>query len=150
MATSVETERAAALLAAQLDDLARYRHVVEAQRAVLRMGDAGLLDVFASEAEGIVADISAREVQLLAVRAAAQADAHPHAAGHPIADLHAKVERERARAAAAARDLASQMEGEALAIARQIADIGQQLGRSHDAYRGQGDAGGPLMIDRTG
>jgi hypothetical protein len=150
MASFLDPERAAALLAAQLDDLARYRHVVEAQRAVLKMGDAGLLDVFASEAEGIVADISAREVQLLAVRAAAQADAHRHPAGHPIADLHAKVERERARAAAAARDLASQMEGEAVAIARQIADIGQQLGRTHDAYRGHGEAGSPLMIDRTG
>jgi hypothetical protein len=150
MGTPVDTERAATLLAAQLDDLARYRHVVEAQRAVLRMGDAGLLDVFASEAEGIVADISAREVQLLAVRAAAQSEGTPQPVGHPIADLHARVERERALAAAAARNLASQMEGEALAIARQIADIGQQLVRSQDAYRGHGEVGGPLMIDRTG
>lgn len=150
MSTAPDTARAAELLAAQLDDLARYRHVVEAQRAVLRMGDAGLLDVFGREADGLVADISAREVQLLAVRAAAQSTLPPGAPGHPVAELHARVERERSRAAAAARDLAAQMGREAVAIAQEIGDVTHQLDRAQGAYRGGGDASSPLMIDRTG
>lgn len=150
MGNALDAARAAELLAAQLADLARYRHIVEAQRAVLRMGDAGLLEVFGQEADGIVADISAREVQLLAVRAAAQAEL-PHAAsGHPVAELHARVERERALASAAARDLAAQMGREAIAIAQEIGDVSQQLDRAQGAYRGAGDASSPLIIDRTG
>jgi|CXWL01.1.fsa_nt_gi hypothetical protein len=145
-----ETATAATLLAAQLDDLARYRHVVEAQRAVLRMGDAGLLEVFAQEADGLVADISAREVQLLAVRAAAQPAVSHGAAAHPVAELHARVERERARAAAAARDLAALMGREAVAIAHEIADLSLQMDRAQGAYRGGGDGSSPLLIDRTG
>ncbi|MBK9548866.1 MAG: hypothetical protein IPO52_07180 [Gemmatimonadetes bacterium] len=150
LTTPAESERAAQLLAAQLDDLARYRHVVQAQRAVLRMGDAGLLEIFSSEADGIVADISAREVQLLAVRAAVQA-APPHVtAGHPVAELHARVERERALASAAARDLAAQMGREAVSIAHEIAEVSGQIDRANGAYRGAGDSAAPVMIDRTG
>ena len=148
--TPAESERAATLLAAQLDDLARYRHVVQAQRAVLRMGDAGLLEIFANEADGIVADISAREVQLLAVRAAVQAAPAHMAAGHPVAELHARVERERALASAAARDLAAQMGREAVSIAHEIAEVSGQIDRANGAYRGAGDSAAPVMIDRTG
>lgn len=150
LTTPTESERAAKLLAAQLDDLARFRHVVEAQRAVLRMGDAGLLEVFANEADGIVADISAREVQLLAVRAAVQSAPAHVTAGHPVAELHTRVERERALASAAARDLATQMGKEAISIAHEIADITGQLDRASGAYRGAGDSAAPVMIDRTG
>lgn len=147
VATGPSADRAAELLAAQLADLARYRHIVAAQKAVLRMGDAGLLESFASEAEGIVADISSREVQILAIRAAAQGDGEARATGHPIADLHAKVERERSLASAAARDLASRMEHEASDIARQIMEIGRQLDPAPGGYRPSGEPGDPLLLD---
>jgi hypothetical protein len=150
MTAGPDADRAAELLAAQLDDLARYRHIVEAQRAVLRMGDAGLLEVFANEAQGIVADISSREVQLLAIRAAAQGDGDPRPLAHPISDLHTRVERERAMASAAARDLASQMESEATAITRQIGEISRQLDPGNARYRAPSEPGGPLRVDRTG
>ena len=150
MGSALDAAHAATLLAAQLDDLARYRHIVEAQRAVLRMGDAGLLEVFAHEADGIVADISARELQLLAIRAAAQSGPPHPPEGHPVAELHARVERERALASAAARDLAAQMGQEAIAIAQEIGEISHQLDRAQGAYRGAGDANSPLIIDRTG
>jgi hypothetical protein len=102
---------AAALLAAQIADLARYRHIVEAQRAVLRMEDAGLLEIFTAEAEGIFADISAREVQLLSIRAAVQSGPAALRPDQRAVSLFAELERERALAAAAAQNLAGQMTG---------------------------------------
>ncbi|MBL0178825.1 MAG: hypothetical protein IPP98_06815 [Gemmatimonadetes bacterium] len=133
----------------------RYRHVVQAQRAVLRMGDAGLLGIFASEADGIIADISGpRSPVASRLQAAVQAAPAAHvAAGHPVHGRAALPgsRREQALASAAAWDLAAQMGREAVWIAHEIADVTGQLDRtSSSAYQGAGDSAAPVMIDRTG
>lgn len=139
-----ESDEAARLLAAQLDALARYRHIVEAQRAVLRMGDAGLLETFASEAEGIIADISAREVRLLAIRAAAQ----PLPA--TIADLQARVARAKVAASAEALALAYHMESEKAGVAAALRQTNAELGEMLSGYSRRSDPGSPALFDRTG
>ncbi|MEO5800787.1 MAG: hypothetical protein ABIZ70_01770 [Gemmatimonadales bacterium] len=138
----------ATLLAAQIADLARYRHVVEAQHSVLRMGEAGMLEVFAAEADGIISDLSAREVRLLAIRAAAQSDLIPHAPS--LAALRAQVETERAGAGAAAAELARQMEIEARSVAKQLEDTHKALDQLLSGYSQRKDDGGPVLLDRTG
>jgi hypothetical protein len=143
-----EPDEAAQLLAAQLDDLARYRHVVEAQRAVLRMGDAGLLETFGAEAQGIISGISAREVRLLAIRAAAQPDTHPHPA--TIAELQEKVTRAKAAASAEALALAYHMESEKRGVARAIRETTAELEQSLSGYSRRTEPGTPVLFDRTG
>ncbi|HEY4100153.1 MAG TPA: hypothetical protein VGM20_04665 [Gemmatimonadales bacterium] len=141
---------AAALLAAQIADLARYRHIVEAQRAVLRMEDAGLLEIFTAEAEGVFADISAREVQLLSIRAAVQSDtATPRPDQHAVS-LFAELERERAMAAAAAQNLAEQMTGEAGRVTVEMKRASEQLNAIVRGYGSRWGAPGPTLIDRRG
>lgn len=143
-----DPREAADLLAAQIADLARYRHVVEAQRAVLRMGEAGLLEIFAAEAEGIISDLSAREVQLLAIRAAAQSDPHPPSPS--LTALRAQVEAERIDASAAALELARQMEDEARSVARRLEETSRELEHLLGGYARRTDGGGPVLLDRTG
>ncbi|HEX3928982.1 MAG TPA: hypothetical protein VHW65_13375 [Gemmatimonadales bacterium] len=142
---------AADLLAGQLADLARYRQVIEAQRAVLRMEDAGLIEIFASEAAGIVADISAREVRLLAIRATAATMGQPEPeSSRPLAELRAKVAREQAEAGAAALDLARTTERDSTRIAAQIRVASQQLGVLMRGYGNGPGAAPPSVIDRRG
>lgn len=138
----------ASLLAAQIADLARYRHVVEAQHAVLRMGEAGMLEVFAAEADGIVSDLSARENRLMAIRAAGQSDPIVH---HPsLAALKAAMEAERAGAGAAAIELARVMEIEARSVAQQLEETHRALEQLHTGYSARKEDGGPVLLDRTG
>lgn len=138
---------AAQLLAAQLADLVRYRHVVEAQRAVLRMGDAGLLDVFSREAEGIADGISNREAQLLAVRAAAQpAPTAPDSLG----PLYVEVERGRLQAIAAANALAHDMQQEISGVSQALRETTEELDRLVSGYARRGEPGSPVLLDRTG
>lgn len=148
--TTYTPDEAAKLLATQIAALARYRHVVEAQRAVLRMEDAGLLEVFAAEANGIFADISAREVQLMSIRAAAQTGGPLAAPDHRLADLHAELDRERARAAAATQNLVGRMAGEAGRIATEIKSASEELDTLVRGYgKGWGTAA-PQRIDLRG
>jgi len=143
-------DEASELLAAQIAALARYRHVVEAQRAVLRMEDAGLLEVFSAEAGGIFADISAREVQLMSLRAACQAREAAAPPDHRLAELHAELERERARTAAAAKNLAGQIPGEAGRVASEIRSASEQLDGLVRGYGRTWNSQEPSLIDRRG
>ncbi len=141
-------DQAAKLLAAQLDDLARYRHIVEAQRAVLRMGDAGLLETFAKEAEGIISGISARETQLVAIRAAAQPGAGVQLLS--ITALQDQVLRAKAAASAEALALASHMEGEKRGVAKAIRQTTAELEALLSGYSRRTEPGSPVLFDRTG
>jgi len=143
-------DEAAELLAAQIAALARYRHVVEAQRAVLRMEDAGLLEVFTAEADGIFADISAREVQLMSIRAACQTGAIAVKPDHRLAELHVELDRERARAAAATQNLVGQVQGEAGRVATEIRSASEQLNALVRGYGRTWDHQAPSLIDRRG
>lgn len=143
-------DEAAALLAAQIADLARFRHVVEAQRAVLRMEDAGLLEVFTAEADGIFADISAREVQLMSVRAACQSGGVAARRDTRLTQLHADLERERSRAAAAAQNLVGQMQGEAGRVAGEIKAASEQLDALVRGYGRNWSSPTASLIDRRG
>lgn len=138
---------AEALLRAQLDDLTRFRHVIEAQRAVMRMEDAGLLDTFSREAEGLAATVAAREVRLLAIRRAVQqkeGGREPAA----ISSLAAQVDRARTLASGEASTLARQMEGQAHHIARELEATSRQLGQVLGGYTRQAAPGQPLLINR--
>ncbi len=120
--TREEAAEAERLLAAQLDDLVRYRQILEAQRAVLRLKDAGLLDAFSREADDLVADISARDVRLLAIRKAAALVERPdHRA------LRNRIETERFAADQSARLLADQIATETGRVARAIAETSHEL-----------------------
>ena len=142
-------EEAAALLGKQIAALARYRHIVEAQRAVLRMEDAGLLEVFAAEANGIFADISAREVQLLSIRAAVQPNGGA-SKDRRLAALHEQLVLERARAASAAENLAEQISSDVGRVATEIKATSQALNAQVNGY-GRGPAPtGATRIDRVG
>ncbi len=141
-----EAAEAERLLAAQLDDLVRYRQILEAQRAVLRLKDAGLLDAFSREADDLVAGISARDVRLMAVRdAAAQLDRPDHRA------MRNRVESERLAADQSARLLADQITVDTGHIARAIVETSQELdGLLHGYNRHPGQ--GPLdpVFERRG
>lgn len=138
------------LLAAQLAALARYRDILDAQRAVLRMSDAGLLDRFTSEANAIIADITARDAQLQSVRAVAQdaAAKGPHAMR--LAELRHQVRFERARASAEAATLAQEMAQAAPAIAAAIRKSGDDLATMVRGYSTATPHGLPTLIDRRG
>jgi hypothetical protein len=143
-------DEAATLLGAQIAALARFRHVVEAQRAVLRMEDAGLLEVFTAEADGIFADISAREVQLMSMRAACQ-HANASAERDTRLDEHpAALDRERSRAATAAQHLVGQMQGEAGRVATEIKSASEQLDTLLRGYGRNWSSPTRSMIDRRG
>lgn len=143
-------DEATGLLTAQLADLGRYRSLLEAQRAVLRNQDAALLLQTTADAAGVAADISARDSQLLSVRAAAQIAAanEPHATR--LAELYAQVERERARAGSEARVLADEIERETPQLARAIQASGRNLAAVFRGYGSSGQVGAPSMIDRRG
>lgn len=145
--TSPDLSVAQEMLQAQLADLTRFRHVVEAQRAVLRMADAGLLDSFSREAEDLAATVAAREVRLLAVRRAIQqgADGREPAS---LRSLVGQVDRIRALASAEASQLASQMQGDAAAVARELEATSRQLGQVLGGYSRQVAPGQPLLINR--
>jgi hypothetical protein len=138
---------AEALLKAQLDDLTRFRDVIEAQRAVVRMENAGLLDSFSREAEDLAATVAAREVRLLAIRRAAQqhGDGREPAA---VTSLAAQVDRARALASGEASELARQMEGQAREIAHELEATSRQLGQVLGGYSRQSGPGQPLLINR--
>lgn len=143
-------DEAAEILAAQIAALARFRHVVEAQRAVLRMEDAGLLEVFTAEADGIFADISAREVQLMSMRAACQGEGDTARRDTRLVELHAQLDRERARAAAAAQHLVGQMQGEAGRVATEIKSASEQLSALMRGYGRSWNSPSASLIDRRG
>ena len=132
------------VLTAQLAALARYCHLVEAQRAVLRLGDAGMLDTFSREAEGVVADITAREVQIVAIRAAVAQDMSSN-----TVDLLTRADFARTEAATAARELAREMEKEAVRIGQALRETSGELDRLIGNY-GRRPDGKPVLIDRTG
>jgi hypothetical protein len=142
-----DTASAEELLRAQLEDLTRFRHVVEAQRAVLRMADAGLLDAFSREAEELAAGVASREVRLLAIRRAMQQgdDGREPAA---VRSLAAQVDRARALAAAEANTLAAAMQGASAETARELEATSRQLGQVLGGYSRQVAPGQPLLINR--
>ena len=143
-------DEAAELLAAQIAALARYRHVVEAQRSVLRMEDAGLLEVFTAEVDGIFADISAREVQLMSMRAACQGAGPAVQPDHRLAELYAELDRERSRAAAVAQSVVGSMQGEAGRVATEIKAASEQLDTLVRGYGRAWNSPQPSRIDRRG
>jgi hypothetical protein len=143
-------DEAATLLAAQLADLARYRHILEAQRAVLRMADAGLLDRFTSQANALISDISARDGQLLSVRAAAQMSAARGPRAARLADLHAQVQRERAIAGNQAQILADEITRGTPVVANAIMQSGRELEVVFRGYGSVSQVSAPTMIDRRG
>ncbi|HEY4321466.1 MAG TPA: hypothetical protein VGM77_09845 [Gemmatimonadales bacterium] len=145
-----EKEDAAALLAAQLADLARYRHILEAQRAVVRMADAGLLDRFTSQARALVADISVRDDQLLSFRVAAQTAAATGPRAARLADLHAEVQRERALAGTEAQTLAAEIGRATQGVAEQIQRSGRALETVFGGYGSGSRVSVPSLFDRRG
>ncbi|MCL4866208.1 MAG: hypothetical protein KJZ47_09965 [Gemmatimonadales bacterium] len=139
-------EDAEALLRAQLADLARFRHVIEAQRAVLRMEDAGLLGAFARETTDIADAVAARDMILMALRSAAQRDpATPRPRWNPA--LETEVQRARKVASEDSLSLARQMEASAH-------DISEGVGRRLESMVGQqfrrDVPGQPMIVDRRG
>lgn len=135
------------LLQEQLDDLTRFRQVVEAQRAVMRMADAGLLDAFSREAEELAATVASREVRLLAIRRAIQ---QASAGREPatVRSLAAQVDRARTLAASEASTLASAMTQDAAAAAQELEATSRQLGQVLGGYSRQTAPGQPLLINR--
>ena len=143
-------DEAATLLAAQLADLARYRHILEAQRAVLRMADAGLLDRFTSQAHALISGIAARDDQLLSIRAAAQMSAARGPRAARLADLYAQVQRERAIAGNQAQILADEITRGTPAVANAIMQSGRELEVVFRGYGSVAHVSAPSMIDRRG
>ncbi|HRP08305.1 MAG TPA: hypothetical protein PLL69_07445 [Gemmatimonadales bacterium] len=140
---------AEALLQQQLDDLIRFRDVVEAQRAVLRMADRALLERFAREAEELAATVAGREVRLLTIRRSIQQrDAGREPAS--IRTLAAQVDRARQTASAEASALARLMESEARELARELEATSRQLAQVLGGYSRQAAPGQPLLINRRG
>ncbi len=145
--TGTDLTAAQELLQAQLADLTRFRHVVEAQRAVLRMADAGLLDSFSREAEDLAATVAAREVRLLAIRRAIQrSDGGREPA--VLQSLAGQVDRIRSLASSEASQLAAQMTGNAAAVARELEATSRQLGQVLGGYSRQSAPGEPLLVNR--
>jgi hypothetical protein len=144
-----EPENAEALLRAQLADLARFRHVIEAQRAVLRMEDAGLLGAFARETTDIADAVMARDMILMSLRSAAQRD--PVAAS-PRWDpaLESEVHRARTRASEDSLALARQMEASAHDISRDLEGVGRRLEQMVGPRSTRDLPGQPLIVDRIG
>lgn len=132
---------------AQLDDLTRFRDVVEAQRAVLRLADTALLERFSHEAEELAATVAGREVRLLALRRAIQsADAGREPPS--VRSLAAQVDRARTIATSEASALARAMEGDAKELARELEATSRQLGQVLGGYSRQVAPGQPLLINR--
>lgn len=147
MRTSADLVALEALLQEQLRDLSRFRHVVEAQRAAVRMADISLLDGFSREAEGLAATVASREVRLLAIRRAIQTGPD----GREPADLRslaAQIDRVRTLAAAEAQALATQMQTGAAHVARELEATSRQLGQVLGGYSRQTGPGQPLLVNR--
>lgn len=144
-----DVEDAEALLRAQLADLARFRHVIEAQRAVLRMEDAGLLGAFARETTDIADAVAARDMILMALRSAAQHDkaAAPH---HWDPALESEVQRARQVASADSLTLARQMESAAHDISRDLEGVGRRLESMMGHQYRRDVPGQPMIVDRMG
>lgn len=142
-----EPEDPAALLRAQLEDLARFRHVVEAQRAVLRMEDARLLRPFAREASAIADTVLARDAVLLALRSAARQD--PAIGRKWAPSLETEVQQARIRASAESLALAREMEQTAQDIARDLEGVGRRMDEVVGRHFGRDIPGQPVIVDRT-
>lgn len=134
-------------MAAQLDDVLRYGRILEAQQAVLRMEDVGLLDSFSQEADRLVGDITIRNQLLDAYRTA-----NPGALEQPsLKQLHHQVEHELNRAGRNASALASQMEAQASRLADQVKEASRELGEVLQGYGRKGEVvPSPAHFDRTG
>lgn len=140
---------AEALLRAQLADLARFRHVIEAQRAVLRMEDAGLLGAFARETSDLAEAVAARDMILMALRSAAQPNqAGPHHRWDPT--LESEVERARKVASQDSLSLARQMESAAHDISRDLEGVGRRLESMVGRQYRRDVPGQPMIVDRIG
>lgn len=135
------------LLQAQLDDLIRFRDVVEAQRAVLASADARLLEQFAKEAEELAATVAGREVRLLTLRRTIQTSG---AGREPdsLRSLAAQVDRARHRASTEASDLARLMAADAKELARELEATSRQLAQVLGGYSRQAAPGQPLLVNR--
>ncbi len=142
-------EDAEALLRAQLADLARFRHVIEAQRAVLRMEDAGLLGAFARETTDIADAVAARDMILMALRSAAQRDpATPRPRWNPA--LETEVQRARKVASEDSLSLARQMEASAHDISKDLEGVGRRLESMVGQQFRRDVPGQPMIVDRRG
>jgi len=147
--TGADVEDAEALLRAQLADLARFRHVIEAQRAVLRMEDAGLLGAFARETTDIADAVAARDMILMALRSAAQpSKAAP--GRHWDATLESEVERARKVASEDSLLLARQMEAAAHGISKELAGVRRRLAPMVGPQFRRDVPGQPMIVDRRG
>lgn len=144
-----DVEDAEALLRAQLADLARFRHVIEAQRAVLRMEDAGLLGAFARETTEIADAVAARDMILTALRSAAQPDP---SALRPRWDpaLESEVLRARKAASEDSLSLARQMETAAHDISKDLEGVGRRLEAMVGQQFRRDIPGQPMIVDRRG
>lgn len=144
-----DVEDAEALLRAQLADLARFRHVIEAQRAVLRMEDAGLLGAFARETTDIADAVAARDMILTALRSAAQPDpAAPRPRWDPA--LESEVQRARKVASEDSLSLARQMEASAHDISKDLEGVGRRLESMVGQQFRRDIPGQPMIVDRRG
>ncbi|MDZ4674585.1 MAG: hypothetical protein SGI84_09025 [Gemmatimonadota bacterium] len=142
-------EDAEALLRAQLADLARFRHVIEAQRAVLRMEDAGLLGAFARETTDIADAVAARDMILMSLRSAAQRE---QVAVQHLWDpaLESEVHKARKVASDDSLSLARQMESAAHDISKDLEGVGRRLESMVGQQYRRELPGQPLIVDRMG
>lgn len=136
-----------ALLQEQLRDLSRFRHLVEAQRAAVRMAESDLLEGFSREAGEIAGTVAAREVRLLAIRRAVQTGPDGREPAE-LRSLASQVDRVRTLAAQEAQALATQMQIDAAHVAQDLEATSRQLGQVLGGYSRQSAPGQPLLVNR--
>jgi hypothetical protein len=141
--TVMSFDRARTLLRDQLTDLTRYRLVTESQETMLRAGDSMLFEIFAREADGLAADIQARETHLATCRT--------FGAKWPdeVGGLADRVEAERNAALAAGQRLSEAVTREAAQLAASLRDSANQVDQLLAGYPRQPRRALASSLDRT-
>ncbi len=136
-----------ALIETQIADLERYRQVVEAQDAVLRMPDASLLGAFTDEADEIVTGVITREHQIRRLRARLARDGSPEW----LEELEDAMQLARRQAASAAARQALRIKSEAAALSRRLASVEAEMRHLAGGYQPARPAvSNPVLLDRVG
>jgi hypothetical protein len=117
--------------------------VTDSQETMLRAGDSLLFEIFAREADGLAADIQAREGHLVACRPDL-----PARAGE-LGTLAARVEAERTAAIDAGRRLSAAVTREAASLAASLRESADQVEQLLAGYPRHSGWAGPSTLNRT-
>jgi hypothetical protein len=140
----MSVEEIRVLLRAQAEDLARLRHLIDAQAAILGMEEFSLLDQMGREADQLVTGITRRDGEL--------ARAGVTAANGP-ADLVRQVEAAAERARRAIERLTRRMETGRAEHRARLAEVEREwelLAGGYSFQRPGSPAPAPSLIDRVG